>query len=251
MRNEKDHTFINLLLDSGKCRIHQGSGLGRTPWSCMLKFEDKQTPSATSIVRRMLNTAKSLNDDICDLGSTLLHAAVVYDRGDIIPLLLERGANINAKDNVEATALVVAVQYAPKLVPILLAHGADMNIKYKAGASALHAAAAHGNIDVLRLLIELGMDLECETEDGYTPLAGAITWAQEETAFFLMQQGAKIDWRTKDKSQTALHLATRYNLEQLVEKLLQEGVDVNDRDDDGCMPIHPVRSSNTDLSLWD
>uniref|UniRef100_A0A7S1XXM2 Ankyrin repeat domain-containing protein n=1 Tax=Phaeomonas parva TaxID=124430 RepID=A0A7S1XXM2_9STRA len=48
--------------------------------------------------------------------------------------------------------------------------------------SPLYAAAEHGNVSVLRLLLEAGADASQETADGSTPLLAAANFEEEEVA---------------------------------------------------------------------
>jgi uncharacterized protein len=46
----------------------------------------------------------------------------------------------------------------------------DVNTRGEGGYTAMHAAAEHGHLDVLKLLLEHGGELSPRTDDGITPL---------------------------------------------------------------------------------
>lgn len=72
------------------------------------------------------------------------------------PILLERGADVNAQDAEGETALMKAVTSADfEQVQRLLAHGADVNIKGH-GGTALVLATDYGLTSVRDLLIQAG-----------------------------------------------------------------------------------------------
>jgi ankyrin repeat protein len=53
-----------------------------------------------------------------------------------------------------------------EIVHLLLQNGADVNAKDKYGETPLHEAAGHGHIDILHLLAENGADLEAQSNYG-------------------------------------------------------------------------------------
>jgi ankyrin repeat protein len=78
----------------------------------------------------------------------------------VVQLLLEKGADVNARTDNGETALQCAATYAHEItVKLLLEKGADFNARTKYGETALHKAAANGNKAVIRLLLEKGVDV--------------------------------------------------------------------------------------------
>jgi ankyrin repeat protein len=74
--------------------------------------------------------------------------------------LLEHGASVNAKSDTDRTALLVAASY-PRTVDVLrllLERGADLRAQDKGGATALSLAARSADIDVVRFLVDRGLE---------------------------------------------------------------------------------------------
>jgi len=80
-------------------------------------------------------------------------------------------------------------------VRLLAEMGADVNAFWHSNMTPLHCAARGGEPDVIRLLIELGAEIEARTEWGATPLHYAVSSNQLKAARALLQAGANVHAR--------------------------------------------------------
>jgi len=154
------------------------------------------------------------------------------DHLDYIKLLLAHGANPNArvKDNTltrtiftmqwflesGASPFVRAAQSGDlELLKLLLANGADPKVRTDHGDTALTAAAGIGwvegvtyehspkeNVEVVRFLLDLGLDPNGANNDGRTPLMGAALKGRTEVIQLLVDHGARLDTRDKGSRDT-------------------------------------------------
>ena len=77
-----------------------------------------------------------------------------------VRLLVERGANVNAQSETGRTAFLAAASF-PRTVPVLrllLDHGADLKAQDRGNATALSLAVRSADIDVVRFLVDRGLD---------------------------------------------------------------------------------------------
>ena len=103
---------------------------------------------------------------------TALMLASSKGHPEMVNYLLQNGADVHAKDNNGWTALMRSNE--SEIVAILLAAGADVNAKNNNGETALIMSSMYGaNPEVVRILLENGADVNAKTNDGKT----AFLWA--------------------------------------------------------------------------
>ena len=88
-----------------------------------------------------------------NLESLLLEAAS-NGQTDIVKAFLDKGANIEVKNEVGATPLIFASAKAhPGIVKLLVDRGANVNARTNTGITPLIAAASAGNQEIVKLLL--------------------------------------------------------------------------------------------------
>ncbi|GAB1822874.1 ankyrin repeat domain-containing protein [Herbidospora sp. RD11066] len=116
-------------------------------------------------VRTMLATGAD-PDAVDEDGTTLVELAVSYRHADVLRLLVESGATLAVPSLLHN---LVAGRDLPEMLPILLELGADANARDAAGWTPLHFAAADGYEGSARLLIAAGAEADAVTDTGLTP----------------------------------------------------------------------------------
>jgi hypothetical protein len=110
-----------------------------------------------------------MNVKLGESGETQLHHCARKGLTTSVKRLLSiRNINVNVKDDeYGATPLhYAAANGHVKIVRLLLQNGAEVNAKDRRDRTPLHYAAIHGHIDILHLLVEIGADLEAQTNNG-------------------------------------------------------------------------------------
>ena len=192
-----------------------------------------------AMVRLLLNRGADVNAKH-QFDQTALQAAACFGREGVVQLLFEMGADVNAKDKTGMTALHFAAWFGHEgVVQLLLEMGADVNAKSKPGTTALHMAARYGSEGVVPLLLEMGADVNAKKYNGATALHMAAKYGRygsEGVIRLLIKRGADVN--AKDKNgKTALHKAAQYGYEGVIQLLREREADINAKDKDGMTAL--------------
>lgn len=107
-------------------------------------------------------------------GWTPLHMAVFFGHIDLVRLLLDAGADIDAlsKNGQDLTPLhsALANPHHARVGLLLIEKGADITLAQSDGYTPLHYAAANGTDDVVIHLLAMNANRSAKTKDGKTPL---------------------------------------------------------------------------------
>jgi ankyrin repeat protein len=187
-------------------------------------------------VLRVLNKGADVNAKD-EEGRTALHATGTYGKVEITQLLLDYGADVNIKDNSGRTPLHQSSSWlSPEVAQLLLEYGADIDARDDEKRTTLHKAAKDRRWALVELLVEKGADIEAKDANNKTALHEACAGWPEKVQF-LLQNGAGIAAETND-GWTALHFAAEHGSEEMVDLLLkQDGINPNPRTKDGRTPL--------------
>ena len=104
-------------------------------------------------------------------GHTPLGLACFFGHREVVRFLLEHGGGLNTPSrNAQKVAPIHAAVACGDgvILRALLERGADVNVRQEGGFTPLHGAAAGGDTEALSLLLEHGADVTARTVDGRT-----------------------------------------------------------------------------------
>ena len=193
---------------------------------------------------------------------TPLHVAALAGRRSIALMLLDRGAQIDARDAQDLTPLLMAVNRGNlEVAQLLLSRGADANAQSARfgvsplgmaimresqstsadlvraltsggarlepngevrGAPWLYLATTRPNLDLIRLLLDLGADPNRGGTRGITPLWNAASRGNLDAVLLLLDRGAGVDGRGRDGT-PAIRVAAERGHAAVVRALLERG----------------------------
>ena len=225
-----------------------------------------------------------LNSDIIKsadgAGNTPLHFAAQWNLVSVIPQILEKGGDINARNSSGETPLFNAARAdSPEMIAALLSanHGpaADLNArnflgdsvlysgirwharnsvsmlidtdvrtnnrrllnaKNLAGRTVMHEAAASGDSELLRMVLQAGADVNAADETGATPLMDAVN-ADNFTAVEMLLAYHASPMIQNMYGLNAFHVAAMQAGEDVIILLREAGADPMSRDAYGKTPL--------------
>lgn len=136
---------------------------------------------------------------------------------EIITLLLDRGANIEASAEGGCTPFVLAIRRQPEdaifvsLITLLLDRGANINVSDEHGMTPLLVAASEPRKkDLIPLLLERGANIEARDKERETVLHLGLAHGELDLGLLnlLLDRGANIEAQNK-AGNTALHIAMK------------------------------------------
>jgi ankyrin repeat protein len=260
----KNHPKIcTLLLNRGGINIEALDNVGMTP---LLRAanSDNSEPVALILIKHGANTnAKAstgenalrlfLRSDMKSLelltvllekeadinavdkdGLSPLIKAVVYGQAPLVSAVLAKNPNIESTNNSQMTSLNIASWKGFKEIVILLLNaGANINHRDKDGLSSLIYAAKYGQEEIVRLLIARGADVDVKNNKGQNTLDVAVEAKKTAVATMLMNMDAFRE------SNFTIQKAVKDNNLPLIELLLMKKPElIEEKDESGYTPLH-------------
>ncbi|KAF5713778.1 ankyrin 1 [Fusarium mundagurra] len=163
---------------------------------------------------------------------TPLQVAVDWNRPEIVQYLLEKGPDPDARDSDGIPVIGAAVSGGHiNMVQWLVDAKADVNAAYHENKlTPLHEACPHP--EVVRLLLEHGADINKANADSRTALNFAIVANNLITVQVLLDSKTKPDINA-DTIYWDLRMVIASGYIEIVEKMLEAGVDVNNVNENG------------------
>jgi ankyrin repeat protein len=213
-----------------------------------------------ALIKAMLDKNPKLIDEELNgfkASGTLLHYAISGGHLKLVELLVERGANIEAKSTMGTPLQIAADHPRPHkdIAEFLLHRGARLDIYSAAGLgkltkvkrmlranpklaqstdapykrTPLHWVACSGNVEIAQILLDHGVDPSTPDEYEWTPLRLAVVCDRARIVKLLLARGARVDSKD-DTGDTALCVAVTLQRRKIAKILLEAGADANARE---------------------
>ena len=225
-----DLTAVSCMLDAG-FDINMKLNKDKTP--LMRSVELKKERITNFLLSKHADVNARTKDSLG--GDTALILAFSNGNLDVVRDLLEAGADPNLSDADGKSPLIIAEMQRHLDLPtlkVMQTHGADLLAVSKYGFTLFGWAANHNNIEVVKYLLEQGVDVN--GVDSERPLIEAAATGNIEMVKFLCQQGANVNI-TQKNGRTALVYALDYP--EIITYLLQQQADPNQIDDEGLTAL--------------
>jgi len=212
-------------------------------------------------VKLLLAEGKDPNQPDSNGRRTPLHWAVRGNHPEVVQVLMEGGANPDIGDQAGKTPLEHAAENSMvEMTKMLIVAGADVNKRDLVGGNAVLWAAGLGSPETLKLVVDAGGEIEVKDINGLTPLTWAAQTGKSASMKILIEAGAdvnsvdalngesvlmraarsgkiesvemlfasNVDTTTKTRSDAnALHIAAEFSNAEIVQRLMDSGMDPN------------------------
>ena len=173
-------------------------------------------------------------------GRTPLHWAAAKGYEDVIEVLLDNGANIKAVNTSRRGVLQEALRSrSDGAAKLLIARGAPIDHRDDEGWQPLHQAANKGRLEIIKLLVAKGAELDALTGDSNiwgnqsfihtTPSLLAAVAGHTASMQYLLSRGADM-YHEHGASKGAIHAASHLGHFEQVRTLLDAGIEIETRD---------------------
>lgn len=191
-----------------------------------------------------IKKAVDLDIVVGDEGQTALHIAAREKSAEAVESLLKAGASPDKPDENGCTPLLALLEETtPKRIPLirmmtaLIRAGADASrADSSSGSRPLHFVSKHGLHQVLKLMLEKGVDQNC-TERSKTALHVAAEAGHERCMQILLSHGAPLD-ATDDDSMTPALICAKNHFAKGLQILADGGADLTKTTKDGSSCWH-------------
>ncbi|XP_041424825.1 ankyrin repeat and death domain-containing protein 1B isoform X2 [Xenopus laevis] len=217
---------------------------------------EEAEPSNQNHAQKMLNTVTGLvqsvlnknvpENDSGDHHEILLHKEMAFHeaakKNDVLAMtqLLDQKTNINAKNNLNRTALHFAVAgNHMQAVSFLLGHKARVDIADKHGLTVLHLAAWSADLTILQMLIKSGVSQKATNQDGMNVLHFAAQNDKNDIVDYLIKDLQLKDLNIMDKrKRKPFHLAAEKGHIDMITKLIELELFTLEKDKEGNTALH-------------
>jgi ankyrin repeat protein len=167
----------------------------------------------------------------------------------LLEFMLNCGIEVNAFVEVpdifhEKFTLLHRASYCGQVevVRLIVNRGADINIRDANNNTALHLAAESGRVDIIKLLLDEGMSVNLTNTNDSTPLHVSAKFGHLEATKTLVERGAAIN-NTNKIGVTPLMVAAHFGNLETFRYLTKEGADINIRNNKNYSALHYAAGS--------
>eukprot|EP01129_Flabellula_baltica_P003267 TRINITY_DN13066_c0_g1_i1.p1 TRINITY_DN13066_c0_g1~~TRINITY_DN13066_c0_g1_i1.p1 ORF type:complete len:731 (+),score=122.44 TRINITY_DN13066_c0_g1_i1:31-2223(+) len=206
-----DIKLFESVVNNPECDVNLTDEMGRYPLLCALQEKN------IKMIKKLLEKGANINCSD-DAGNTLLHRCIIDN--DLKPLahdlLMNYNVDVQAKNKQQNNPLIIAIhEEDDHIVRMLLQRGADPNIKCDT-VFPIHAAADTDNLDIVKILVDFGADINIVDSLGNSPLHIASKRGSLEIVEYLL--GAKVDTRiTNNLFLKAFDMTSNERIRKLIE----------------------------------
>ena len=237
----KTYAFVRLFTSKRLSGLVLGLLLGGSTVALCGPIHDAARKGDANKIKALLQADPKLVADRDKNGDTPLHVACLHGQQAAAQVLIDAGADVNAKNNYGAFTPgdlwgVFSSNNHQDPVVLLSVHGVDAK-DMKNGYTPLHLCLfASRHKELMQLLVAKGADVNAQASSGATPLLFAVLRDQPDDVKFLIDKGANVNL-TDAYGGTILDAALQMQFGSMIQILVDKGADVNAKDQSQQRPL--------------
>jgi len=201
-----------------------------------IQLKNKGSQNDPEAIQQLIDKGTDINAKD-QYGNTTLHYAVRNGNKETVKFLLEEGADVNSRDKYGKTPLFNSVVNDDiEIVKMLIAKGADIKAKDKAGQGILCCRQPSNKfrplVEVVEFFINKGADPDMRYKDGKRLIDEMSSWKRKDLVALLIKNGVDVNVKN-GKKLPPLHYAVTHNNPDTVKLLAEKGADINFVDEYG------------------
>ena len=193
-------------------------------------------------------------------GTPLYYASLCGLQDLVEHLVVKHPGHVNTAGGFYVTPLVAALAGRHfQTANFLYLNGAHLDVRGDEGATPLHSPAWHGDLEMVRVLLDYKVDVNTRDDVGWAPLHEASNGAHRarihnvvqswpDTTQLLLECGAEVNMQGLNGS-APLHKAMANGSVEVVRILLKHGANVSAKDNKGRTPLHEAAENGRDEAV--
>ncbi len=185
-------------------------------------------------IKQLIGLGVNLETGFGDKNTAVLMLSAWKGYSEITDMLIDAGAELEAKDNAGWTAIIYGTTAGKKAaVQSLISAGAKVNARFgDKNTTVLMLSAWKGYSEITDMLIDAKAELEAKDNAGWTAVWWAVWTKHPHIVNLLVGAGADVDSKNKDKEPMVIWATLNQDIEA-IQLLIDAGADVNAVDEDG------------------
>jgi ankyrin repeat protein len=161
----------------------------------------------------------------------------------IVKILIDKNVNIIGKTNKKLIHWIC--QYSiPEIIRYIIDKGVDLECQDNGGWRPIHFICRYSTPDMIKYIIDKGVDLACQTNDGWRPIHFICRYSTPEMIKYIIDKGVDLDC-SQDNGWKPIHFICRHSTPEIIKYIIDKGVELECRNNDGWRPIHLICTYST------
>jgi len=245
-QNDSLEAAMILLENGADPLLHKKDDPSRTPLEIAANYNK---PKIVEFLARNGGYSSGHTTD----GWSLLHRSCEKDRSTIVEALINAGADCNEKTGNGSTPLLIAIaQHKTNTAKVLLKFPAvfkTLNDNYvatdKDKRKALHWALENDDLELIKIMISKGANINIEDATGKTPLFYAIDSGNIEIIKLIIEYGGDVNYNSEQYGSSLLYASNSKALRdeekaEVIKILINHGADAEIKGPRGKTPLHAL-----------